>query len=73
MSNEEVLAAFTAFSSFGAGALSPGTSGLDGPRFAKLCRETGLQGGKLNSIAVDIVFSKIKAKVLTLISRRGHL
>ena len=36
---------------------------IDGARFAKLCRETGLQGGKLNSIAIDIIFSKVKAKV----------
>ena len=63
VSTEEVLAAFNAFSNFGAGALSPAKSCMDGPRFAKLCRETGLQSGKLNSIAVDIVFSKIKAKV----------
>lgn len=63
VSDEEVYAAFQAFSNFGAGAMSPARNGMDGPRFAKLCRETGLQGGKLNSIAVDIVFSKIKAKV----------
>ena len=63
VSDEEVLAAFMAFANFGAGALSPAKTGMDGARFAKLCRETGLQGGKLNSIAVDIIFSKIKAKV----------
>ena len=38
-------------------------AGMDGASFAKLCRETGLLGGKLNSIAVDIAFSKAKAKV----------
>ena len=36
---------------------------MDGARFAKLCRETGVQGGKLNSIAIDIIFSKVKTKV----------
>ena len=36
---------------------------MDGSRFAKLCRECGVQGGKLNSIAIDIIFSKVKAKV----------
>ena len=38
---------------------------MDGARFAKLCRESGVQGGKLNSIAIDIIFSKVKAKVWT--------
>lgn len=36
---------------------------MDGPRFAKLCRETGLQAGRLNSVGTDIIFSKVKAKV----------
>lgn len=36
---------------------------MDGPRFAKLCRETGVQAGRLNSVAVDIIFSSVKTKV----------
>lgn len=36
---------------------------MDGASFAKLCRDSGLLGGKLNTIAVDIAFSKAKAKV----------
>ncbi len=46
------------------GAQTPGRPvEMDGARFAKLCRECGVQGGKLNSIAIDIIFSKVKAKV----------
>lgn len=37
---------------------------LDGSRFAKLCRDAGLLGGRLNTTAVDLVFSKVKAKVM---------
>lgn len=36
---------------------------MDGASFAKLCRETGLLGGKLNSTSVDLVFTKAKSKV----------
>lgn len=61
-----------AFSNFGAGAQSPAKTGMDGARFAKLCRETGLQAGKLNSISVDIIFSKIKAKVSALLAQQLH-
>ncbi len=38
-------------------------AGMDGASFAKLCRDSGLLGGKLNSTAVDIAFSKAKGKV----------
>ena len=38
--------------------------GMDGASFAKLCRDSGLLGGKLNTTAVDIAFSKAKAKVM---------
>ncbi len=41
---------------------------MDGPRFAKLCRETGVQAGRLNSVAVDIIFSSVKTKVSTVLS-----
>ena len=36
---------------------------MDGASFAKLCRDSGLLRGKLNTTAVDIAFSKAKAKV----------
>ena len=36
---------------------------MDGASFAKLCRDSGLLAGKLNTTAVDIAFSKAKAKV----------
>ena len=37
--------------------------GMDGASFAKLCIDSGLLGGNLNTTAVDIAFSKAKAKV----------
>lgn len=66
--DEELLASFRSFASFGAGAAAAATPPgrpveMDGPRFAKLCRETGLQAGRLNSVGTDIIFSKVKAKV----------
>ena len=36
---------------------------LDSVRFAKLCRESGLLGGKLTTTAVDLSFTKVKSKV----------
>jgi len=65
--DEELLASFRSFASFGAGAAAAATPPgrpveMDGPRFAKLCRETGLQAGRLNSVGTDIIFSKVKAK-----------
>lgn len=70
--DEELLASFTSFACFGArnaaAVTSPARPGsgveMDGSRFAKLCRETGLQAGRLNSVGTDIIFSKVKAKVL---------
>lgn len=65
----EVLEVFTAFAMYGAGsggASTPRTTSaveLDGARFAKLCREAGLLGGRLNTTAVDLVFSKVRGKV----------
>ena len=67
--DEELLASFRSFASFGAGAApsSQAAGGraveMDGPRFAKLCRETGLQAGRLSSVGIDIIFSQVKAKV----------
>ncbi|KAK9820323.1 hypothetical protein WJX72_008971 [[Myrmecia] bisecta] len=63
----DLPAIFRAYCTFGAGATStlspkPAKLEMDGARFAKLCRESGLLGGKLNSIAIDIIFSKAKAK-----------
>lgn len=74
--DEELLASFRSFACFGARnvaamasparpvATSPAcpTLEMDGSRFAKLCRETGLQAGHLNSVGTDIIFSKVKAK-----------
>lgn len=65
--DEELLSVFRSFATFGAGAAAAATPPgkpveMDGPRFAKLCRETGVQGGRLNSVAVDIIFSSVKAK-----------
>ena len=65
----EVLDVFTAFALYGTGngavAATPRSPAaeLDGARFAKLCREAGLLGGRLNTTGVDLVFSKVKAKV----------
>jgi len=40
----------------GAGAAAP--RGIDGPRFAKLCREAGVVGGCVTATDVDLEFSK---------------
>ncbi|KAK9810553.1 hypothetical protein WJX73_000223 [Symbiochloris irregularis] len=64
----EVLEVFTAFAMYGSGSVGATTPRntaaveLDGSRFAKLCREAGLLGGRLNATAVDLVFSKVKGK-----------
>ena len=40
-----------------------GIAEMDGPTFAKLCRDSGLQAkGKLSSTSVDIIFSSAKVK-----------
>ena len=36
---------------------------LDGPKFAKLCRDSRLVGGKLSKTGVDLTFSKVKSQV----------
>ena len=36
---------------------------MDSARFAKLCRESGLLGGRLTTTGVDLCFTKVKAKV----------
>ncbi|KAK9838481.1 hypothetical protein WJX81_002091 [Elliptochloris bilobata] len=62
---EELQAAFRAFTLFGHGAGAagkPAAVGMDGRSFAKLARECGLLGPHLTPAHVDIVFSKVKAK-----------
>lgn len=70
VADEELHAAFRAFASFGAGmngtpksATTPKALELDGARFAKLVRDSGLLDARLATTAVDLVFSKVKAKV----------
>ena len=57
---------FRAFTRFGSGSgtyREEGESAMDGARFAKLCRDARIVNGKnVNSISVDIVFAKVKAK-----------
>ena len=36
---------------------------MDGAKFAKLCRDSGLLHGRLNSTAADIIFTRVKTKV----------
>ena len=70
--HDKLRAVFAAFTRFGAGssASSGGGSssnssdagGIDGARFAKLCRDACILNAKVNSVSVDIVFAKVKAK-----------
>ncbi|KAL0023967.1 hypothetical protein WJX77_004039 [Trebouxia sp. C0004] len=63
--DKPLLSTFKAFAAFGSGSATqalPAKAGMDGACFAKLCRDSGLLGGKLNSTAVDIAFSKAKGK-----------
>ncbi|GAB4814005.1 hypothetical protein N2152v2_001051 [Parachlorella kessleri] len=67
---EELRQVFRAFATFGQGscAASPAAASpsvkveMDSVRFAKLCRESGLLGGKLSTTAVDLCFTKVKSK-----------
>lgn len=59
----ELREVFSAFASFGARASSDGASELDGQKFAKLCRESLLVGNGFSGTSVDIIFTKVKAKV----------
>jgi hypothetical protein len=36
---------------------------MDGLRFAKLCRDCDLMDARLTSTTVDLIFTKVKAKV----------
>ncbi|KAL3132079.1 hypothetical protein ABBQ32_008689 [Trebouxia sp. C0010 RCD-2024] len=61
----QLVSVFKAFAAFGSGSgtySSPAKVAMDGASFAKLCRDSGLLGGKLNTTSVDIAFSKAKAK-----------
>ncbi|KAL3156386.1 hypothetical protein ABBQ38_000700 [Trebouxia sp. C0009 RCD-2024] len=61
----QLVSVFKAFAAFGSGSgtqSSPAKAAMDGASFAKLCRDSGLLGGKLNTTSVDIAFSKAKAK-----------
>ena len=60
---KELQEVFTAFASFGGRQSSDGSPELDGAKFAKLCRECMLLNPTFNSTSVDIIFSKVKAKV----------
>ena len=62
---EELQAAFRAFTLFGHGAAAggkPAAVEMDGRSFAKLARDCGLLGAHLTPAQVDIIFSKVKAK-----------
>lgn len=67
--SDDLLAVFRTFATFGTGVITAQSPRgaknveMDGARFAKLCRETGLLGGKLNATSVDLIFSKVKVKV----------
>lgn len=66
MQEEELLAAFRAFTVFGhgtSGGSRPAAVEMDGRSFAKLVRDCGLLGAELTPAKCDLVFSKVKAKV----------
>lgn len=60
---EELREIFAAFANFGNRASSDGAAELDGSKFAKLCRESLLLNSSFTSTSVDIIFSRVKAKV----------
>lgn len=62
MDDEELLSVFRAFATFGAGAAATSSPPrkpmeMDGPRFAKLCRETGVQVRQHVSLLHENLFS----------------
>lgn len=64
MEEANLQAVYDAFASFGLGNVNrPEKLEMDGAKFAKLCRETGLLCSRLNATAVDLIFSKSKPKV----------
>jgi hypothetical protein len=69
---DELQQVFSAFASFGLGQAGGGgcspsspssapdrAAGLDSSRFAKVCREAGLLGGRFDQTAADLVFAKV--------------
>jgi p25-alpha len=55
---------FDAFASFGLGTIHrPEKVDMDGAKFAKMCRESGLLCSRFSTTSVDLIFSKVKAKV----------
>lgn len=63
---EELRDVFTAFATFGnrSSAAGTGPAELDGPKFAKLCRESRLLDSHFSATLVDIIFTRVKPKVL---------
>ena len=49
-----------------------GEGGLDGARFVKLVRETGLLGRGLTTTRVDLIFAKVAGKVRGITSGAGQ-
>eukprot|EP00884_Botryococcus_braunii_P021327 jgi/Botrbrau1/7879/Bobra.9_2s0053.2 len=59
----DLQAVFDAFASFGLGTINrPEKLDMDGAKFAKLCRESGLICSRFGTTSVDLIFSKVKAK-----------
>ncbi|KAK3252176.1 hypothetical protein CYMTET_38512 [Cymbomonas tetramitiformis] len=56
-----MLELFTQFASFGSQSVS---TEMDGPKFAKMCRDTRLLDKKFTTTDADIIFAKVKAKGL---------
>ena len=65
-SKRQLQEVFLAFATFGGRQSSDGATELDGAKFAKLCRECLLLNAGFTSTSVDIIFSKVKAKVRNL-------
>lgn len=70
--DEELHAAFRAFASFGGGtpkSAQPRACELDGKGFVKMCRDSGLLDVRLNTTAIDLIFSRVRGKVRCLRTR----
>ena len=64
--DDELLAAFRAFASFGSGTPKSGTprsAELDGKGFVKLCRDSHLVDARLTTTAIDLIFSRVRGQV----------
>ncbi|CAK0783737.1 hypothetical protein CVIRNUC_006936 [Coccomyxa viridis] len=63
--DDELLAAFRAFASFGSGTPKSGTpksAELDGKGFVKLCRDSHLLDSRLTTTAIDLIFSRVRGQ-----------